>query len=237
MIGDIVGGQCYFVIHDKPWLGGFVKERQPGWSDMEYQCRCWYWYTWLCGDCIVEQHVHNLDIMNWAIGAHPVKCLGIGGRQVRTGPEYGNIYDHFAVEFEYPGGVRILSMCRQTDGCSNRIAERVVGTQGAANTDEAAGSIEGQTPFTYAGPTPNPYEQEHADLIASIRAGKPLNHGRRIAESSLTAIMGRMSAYTGKELKWDWVLKASQLDLTPPHYEMMDLPVEPVAIPGVTPLI
>ncbi len=236
-IGDIVGGQCYFVIHDKPWLGGFVKERQPGWSDMEYQCRCWYWYTWLCGDCIVEQHVHNLDIMNWAIGAHPVKCLGIGGREVRKGPEYGNIYDHFAVEFEYPGGVRILSMCRQTDGCSNRIAERVVGTQGAANTDEAAGSIEGQVPFKYAGPTPNPYEQEHADLIASIRAGEPLNHGRRIAESTLTAIMGRMSAYTGKELKWDWVLKASQLDLTPPRYEMMDLPVEPVAIPGVTPLI
>jgi predicted dehydrogenase len=204
---------------------------------MEYQCRCWYWYTWLSGDHIVEQHVHNLDIMNWAIGAHPAKCLGIGGREVRKGPEYGNIYDHFAVEYEYPGGLRITSLSRQIDGCSNRIAERVVGTKGVATTDEASGYIEGQTPYKYSGPTPNPYEQEHADFIASIRAGKPLNHGRRIAESTLTAIMGRMSAYTGKELKWDWVMKSSKLDLTPPQYEMMDLAVEPVAIPGVTPLI
>ncbi len=231
-IGDIVAAQCY-------WNQGglWVNEKKPEWSDMEWQCRNWLYFTWLSGDHIVEQHVHNIDVVNWALNAHPVKAMGMGGRQVRTEPKYGNIFDHFAIEYEYPNGARLLSMCRQTDGCAERVSERIVGTKGSTYTDSAIGNIEGPYDYKYDGPNPNPYEVEHADLVASIREGKPLNEGKRIAESTLTAIMGRMSAYTGRELKWDWVMNSSQLNLTPPSYEFGDLSVAPIAVPGVTELV
>jgi predicted dehydrogenase len=239
-IGEILSGQCYWN-QDALWVTAaaenWKKRTALGWSDMEWQCRNWLFLTWLSGDHIVEQHVHNIDVINWAIGEHPVQCLGMGGRQVRTGPEYGNIFDHFAVEFEYPNGARVLSMCRQTEGCDHRISERVVGAKGSAYTDGSNGSIEGANAYKYEGESASPYVQEHADLIASIRQGKPLNEGQRIAESTLCAIMGRMSAYTGRALKWDWAMNASKLDLTPPSYEFGDLPVVPVAVPGKTPLI
>lgn len=230
-IGALVAGQCYWV---QGWVRqwGFYTERKPSWSDMETQCRNWYYYTWLSGDHIVEQHVHNLDVINWAMGTHPVLAMGMGGRQVRVEPEFGNIYDHFAVEFEYPNGARILSLARQIAGCSERIGERVVGATGVARE----GAIEGAKPFKYTGPTPNPYEQEHADLIRSIRDGRPFNEGRQVAESTMTAILGRMSTYTGRAMKWDWAMKSSKLDLAPPAYKLGDLPVAPVAIPGKTPL-
>jgi len=231
-IGEVVGGQCYWNMGEL-----WVKKKQPGWSDMEWQCRNWLYFTWLSGDHIVEQHVHNLDVINWAIGAHPVQAMGMGGREVRTGEEYGNIFDHFAIEYEYPNGVRVMSMCRQTEGCNNQVSERVVGTNGQTYTDGSNGFIEGRSAYKYEGESPNPYVQEHADLIASIRDGEPLNEGKRIAESTLTAIMGRMSAYTGRALKWDWAMNASKLDLSPPEYEFGDLPVRPVAVPGKTPLI
>ncbi|MHC4657668.1 MAG: Gfo/Idh/MocA family oxidoreductase [Planctomycetota bacterium] len=239
-IGEILSGQCYWN-QDGLWVDAAAKNWKKrmalGWSDMEWQCRTWLFFTWLSGDHIVEQHVHNLDVINWAIGSHPVQCLGMGGREVRTGPEYGNIFDHFAVEYEYPNGVRVLSMCRQTDGCDHRVSERVVGTNGSAYTDGSNASIEGPNAYKYEGESSSPYVQEHADLIASIREGKPLNEGRRIAESTLTAIMGRISAYTGRALKWDWAMNASKLDLTPPAYEFGDLPVAPVAVPGKTELV
>jgi len=228
-IGELVGGQCY-------WNMGFlwVKERQPGWSDMEWQCRNWLYFTWLSGDHIVEQHVHNIDVINWAFRALPVRCFAMGGRQVRTGPECGNIFDHFAVEFEYPNGVRVLSMCRQIDGTFERVEERIVGTKGVGF---GHGEIRGEKPWKYEGEEPNPYVVEHADLIASIRAGTPLNEGRRIAESTLCAVMGRMSAYTGRAMSWEWVMNASKLDLMPSKLEFGPLPVEPVAVPGQTQLI
>ena len=230
-IGDIVGGQCY-------WNQGelWVKDRQPDWSDMEWQVRNWLYFTWLSGDHIVEQHVHNIDVINWAIGSPPVKAVGLGGRQVRTDPKFGNIYDHFAVEYEYANGVRVLSLCRQIPGTSERVSERLVGTHGVA---DPSGWITGRRPFKFEtkGEAVNPYVQEHTDLVASIRRGKPLNEGRRIAESTLTAIMGRISAYTGREIQWPWVRQASQLDLTPPKYEFCDLPVDPVATPGETKLV
>ncbi len=232
-IGRIVAGQCYWNMEEL-----WVKERQDDWSDMEWQCRNWLYFTWLSGDHIVEQHVHNLDVINWAIGSHPVQAMGMGGRQVRTGPEYGNIFDHFAVEYEYPDNVRVLSMCRQTDGCSFRVAENLVGTKGRAYTDHTTGFIKGPKGYEPPeGEPPNPYVQEHKDLIESIRNGRPLNEGRRVAESTLTAIMGRMSAYTGRALKWDWAMNASRLDLSPSRYEMCELPVRPVAVPGKTQLI
>jgi predicted dehydrogenase len=231
-IGQIVGGQCY-------WNQGdlWVKPKEPGWSDMEWQCRNWLYFTWLSGDHIVEQHVHNLDVINWALKSPPVKCVGMGGRQSRTAPEFGDIFDHFAVEYEYPGGVRVLSMCRQVGGSSERVSERLVGTKGTADPH---GTIErGKRAWKYQpkGEPVNPYVQEHADLIASIRKGRPLNEGKRIAESTLTAIMGRMSAYTGREVSWDWVMNASQLDLMPAQCAFGDLPFDPVAVPGQTKLV
>ena len=228
-IGEIVGAQCY-------WNQGdlWVKLPEPGMSEMEWQCRNWLYFTWTSGDHIVEQHVHNIDVVNWAIGALPKNIVGMGGREVRKAPEYGNIYDHFAVEFEYPNGVRVASYCRQTEGCADRVEERIIGTKGTAF---GYGEIKGEKPWTFEGPEPDPYVQEHADLVASIRAGTPLNEGRRIAESTMCAIIGRMSAYTGRAISWDWAMNASKLDLSPARYEFGPNPVDPVAVPGKTPLI
>jgi predicted dehydrogenase len=228
-IGELVGGQCYWNMGDL-----WVKKREPAMSEMEWQCRNWLYFTWLSGDHIVEQHVHNIDVINWAFGALPVKAMGMGGRQARTAPEYGNIFDHFAVEFEYPNGVRVMSMCRQTEGAAERVEERLVGTKGSAF---GFGEIKGPIPWKFEGNEINPYVQEHADLISSIRAAKPLNEGRQVAESVMCAIMGRMSAYTGRALSWDWVMNSSQLDLSPKKYEFGPNPVDPVALPGFTPLI
>jgi len=229
-IGKIVAAQGYWNGGDM--LGYWKWYDKNGLSDMEWQCRNWPWFTWTSGDHIVEQHVHNLDVLNWALQAHPVQCFGMGGRAVRS---LGNIYDHFAVEYEYPEGVRVSSMCRQINGCTDRVAERVVGTKGVADVNQ--GVITGERPFKYEGPDPDHYVQEMADLVQSIREGSPLNEGKHVAESTMNAIMGRMSAYTGRALKWDWVMEASELDLSPPKYEFGDLPVQPVAVPGKTKLI
>jgi len=236
-IGRIVGGQCLRIGGGMLTWSEATKERKPGWSDMEWQLRRWLFLTWLSGDFIVEMHIHNLDRMNWALDAHPVQCIALGGRQVRTGPEYGNIYDHISVEYEYPGGVRIEYMGSQIDGLSYRQDARVIGTNGRAYTHEGDFIIDGPKPFKYDGPSPSPVIQQHADQIAAIRAGEHLNEGKRIAESTMTCIMGRMSAYTGRALKWDWAMKASKLDLRPPRYEFGDLPMRPVAMPGKTPLV
>ena len=163
--------------------------------------------------------------------------MGVGGRQARTEPQYGNAYDHFAVEYVYPGGQRVLSMCRQTPGASHRVAEHIAGTLGRADLDGSHGRIRGKHAYTYEGDSPDPYVQEHADLIRSIRAGRPLNEGRQVAESTMTAILGRMSAYTGREIKWDWAMKASKLDFTPAAYEFGDHAADPVAVPGKTKLL
>jgi predicted dehydrogenase len=228
-IGEVVGAQCY-------WNQGelWVIKKTPEMSEMEWQCRNWLYFSWTSGDHIVEQHVHNIDVVNWAFGEMPVKVMAMGGRQVRTAPEYGNIFDHFAVEFEYPNGARVMSLCRQIPGCADRVEEKIVGTKGHAF---GYGEISGPNAWKFEGDEPNPYVVEHADLIAGIRAGKPLNEGRRIAESTMCAIMGRMSAYTGRALSWDWAMKASKLDLFPAKLEFGPNPVDPVAVPGVTPLV
>ncbi|MEI6106257.1 MAG: Gfo/Idh/MocA family oxidoreductase [Opitutae bacterium] len=229
-IGELTGGQCY-------WIQGALwhRGRQPEWSDMEYQMRNWLYFTWLSGDHIVEQHLHNIDIMNWAFGGPPVKALGMGGRQTRTEPIYGNVWDNFSVEYEYANGARVQSMCRQIPGsASHRVAERLVGTKGSANP---AGTITGEKPWKFEGAKPNPYDQEHVDLIRSIRAGQPLNEGRRIAETTLTAILGRVSAYTGREVSYAWLHESSKLDLTPAAYAWGAAPAVEIAVPGMTPLI
>ncbi len=228
-IGELVGGQCYWNMGDL-----WVIKRTPAMSEMEWQCRNWLYFTWTSGDHIVEQHVHNIDVINWAFGALPVKAMGMGGRAARTAPEYGNIFDHFAVEFEYPNGARVMSMCRQTEGAAERVEEKLVGAKGSAF---GYGEIKSGAPWKFEGDETNPYMQEHTDNIAAIRAGKPLNEGRQVAESTMCAIMGRMSAYTGRALSWDWVMNSSQLDIVPKKFEFGPNPVDPVAVPGFTQLI
>jgi len=229
-IGKIRSGACYFLTGEL-----WHHDRKPEWSEMEYQCRNWYYFTWLSGDHIVEQHVHQHDLLNWALQATPVKCVGTGGRQTRTAPQWGHIWDHFAVEYEYPGGVRIMSLCRQANNAANRVDTVLVGSKGVAYP--ARGEITGANAWKYAQEVPDPSVAEHKALIESIRAGKPINDGRRIAETSLTSVMGRMAAYTGRELSWKWAMESSKLDLAPPKYEFGPVPVPPVAIPGQTELI
>ncbi len=236
-IGEVVSGQMVRIGDGMMDWGGDTKKKKNGWSDMEWQIRRWLFMTWLSGDFIDEMHVHNLDLVNWAMGATPVQCMGFGGRQVRTAPEYGDVFDHFSCEYEYPNGVKIEYMGAQMDKISTRCDQRFVGTKGRAYVDFGIATIEGEKPYKYDGPSVDPAVQEYADMIASIREGKPLNEGKRIAESTLTAIMGRISAYTGQAMKWDWVMNSSKLDLTPPKLEFCDLPVGPVAMPGVTKLM
>ncbi|MBN1124590.1 MAG: Gfo/Idh/MocA family oxidoreductase [Sedimentisphaerales bacterium] len=235
-IGDLVSGQC--VRLGDGMMGWGVQQRDPNWSDMEWQIRRWLFYTWLSGDFITEMHVHNLDIVNWAMGSHPVSCMGLGGRQVRTDPRYADSYDHFAVEYEYPNGVRIEYMGCQIDKVNTRNDQRFVGTKGSAYMDFANSIFTtAQGEWRYDGERYDPCVRQHADQLDAIRTGKKLNEGRRIAESTLTAIMGRMSAYTGRALKWDWALKASKLDLSPEKYEFGPLPDPVVAMPGKTQII
>lgn len=211
----------------------WMHARQPGWTDMEWQLRNWLYFTWLSGDHIVEQHIHNIDVANWALQAHPVKAVGVGGRQVRVDPADGHIFDHFALEFEYPNGARVLSMCRQIDGTATRVNEYLIGTKGSA---DPSSWIKAAKPWRLEVETPpNPYVQEHTDLIASIRKGQPLNEGRQVAESTLSAIMGREAAYTGQAITWDEILNAD-LDITPKNFNFGPMPVPPVAVPGVTKL-
>ena len=230
MIGEVLGGECY-------WNQGslWAKPRQEGWSDLEWQLRNWLYFTWASGDHICEQHIHNIDVMNWVIGKMPVRATGMGGREVRTDPLYGNIFDHFAVEFEYPDGQYVHSYCRQIDGCTNRVNERVVGSAGMS---EPGSWIRGGENYRFREDARNPYEQEHTDLIASIRAGEPLNEAQQVAHSTLCAIMGRMSTYTGKTVTWEQAIN-SQLDLTPSAFAFAygDLGVRDVAVPGKTKLI
>ncbi|MHC4624904.1 MAG: Gfo/Idh/MocA family protein [Planctomycetota bacterium] len=233
-IGEILAGQ---IVRIENGMMDWGQWPQPQWSELELQIRRWLFYNWLSGDLIVEQQVHNLDLINWALRAHPVQCMGMGGRQARTEPEYGNVYDHFAVEYEYPNEVRVGYIGAQIDGCTSRNDHHLVGTQGSAYFDFGNAIIEGRNPFKYDQPLPDPCITQHADHIRAIREGEPLNEGRRVAESTMTAIMGRMSAYTGRALKWDWVMNASKLDLRPPKYEFGSLPVAPVAVPGKTQLI
>ncbi|MBE3100362.1 MAG: Gfo/Idh/MocA family oxidoreductase [Planctomycetes bacterium] len=230
-IGEIVSAQCY-------WIGSPVKPpgtQAPGQSDIDYQIHNWYNWSWTCGDHICEQHVHNIDVVIWALGATPVKAIGVGGRQTRQGK--GNIYDHFGIEYEFPNGVRVASYCSQfPGGVAHRIGESVVGSKGTSN---CSGSIRGEKQWQFDGQNVNGQVQEHADLVAAIRGSGPyLNEGKQVGDSSMAAVLGRMCAYTGREIKWDWAVKESKLDLLPPE---MDLAAafepHPVAIPGKFELI
>jgi predicted dehydrogenase len=231
-MGELTGGQCYWngdgiwFREKKDWLANL--------SDFEWQCWNWYHWDWMSGDQIVEQHIHNIDVMNWAFGGPPVKFYGMGGRQNR-GSIPGNIWDHFSVEMDYANGARVSSMCRHAAKTATRIGERVVGTKGVAIPNNA--TITGEKPFNYTGPNTDPMVVEHTDLIASIRANNPLNETLQVAESTLTAIGARMAAYTGREVSWKWLMEGSKLDLFPANPGPGPGIFGPVAIPGTTPLV
>ena len=229
-IGDLVYAKSY-------WNGGeiWVIEKEPTWSDMEWQLRNWNYFTWLAGDHIVEQHVHNLDVMNWVIGAHPIKAVsGLGGRQVRTDAKYGNIFDHFAIEFEYPNGVTMFSQSRQINGCLNKVEEFVLGTNGVSNCKN---HISPKAGAAWTMPRreereDDPYQQEHLNLIASIQAGNPINKAQTVAESTLTGIMGREAVYSGQEITWEAAMQ-STMRLGPDEYKFGPYPTPTVALPGI----
>ena len=229
-IGDVVGGQVY-------WNQGAIwaRKRKPEWTDTEYQIRNWYHFLWLCGDHIVEQHVHNLDVANWAIGAHPVRAVGMGGRQTPGGPEKGQSYDHFAIDYEYPNEVHVMSMSRQIPGCENNVSETIVGTKGQFRSQGYRFS--GANKERIRVQDGNAYVHEHVHLLESIVANQPLNELRQVAESTLTAIMGGMSGYTGKAVTWEQALE-SKLDTFPKDLDLKSAMAEPeFPRPGVTELI
>ena len=213
--------------------------RQAAWTDMQYQMRNWYYQNWLSGDYLVEMIVHSLDLMMWAVNDKlPVKATGTGGRQVRVDPKYGNIYDHFAIEFEFANEVRGFSFSRQQPGCSNRNSIEIVGTMGNAyaNMGEWAHVITGKNKWVYEGEKNNPYQTQHDEFFASIRNAKPMNDGERMANSTMVAILGRMAAYSGQTLLWDDAINSNQT-LGPSHDEYdwnFKYAGPPIAIPGIT---
>ncbi|MBM3475033.1 MAG: Gfo/Idh/MocA family oxidoreductase [Armatimonadetes bacterium] len=234
-IGKIQAMQVYW---NQGGLWAHSHEDHKDWSDVEWQIRNWLYFTWVSGDHIVEQHVHNLDVANWVLQNHPTDVVCLGGRQSRTDARFGHIYDHFAADFNYPDGVKVLSMCRQVDGCENNVGEHAIGAEGVSGP---GGWIRGKENYGHKGDgDPDAYVQEHRDLIESIRAGTPLNETQQVTESTLCAIMARMSAYTGKKVAWDWVLNESKLDLLSRARDLADfgdLAVDEVAVPGRTPLV
>ncbi|MBX5493835.1 MAG: Gfo/Idh/MocA family oxidoreductase [Bryobacteraceae bacterium] len=219
-IGDIVAAYAY-------WVGTPViqqpKGRDPKWGDMTWQHRNWYSYVWICGDQIVEQHLHNIDVINWVMGTHPVKVVATGGAVWRPRDEvHGNIYDHIAADFEYPNGVRLSSYCRQFPrGLHNNVSELVVGTKGRSNVHDMGER------------KANPYVAEHTALVNSIRGDGPyINHAMAVAESTMTCIMARESAYSGIEVTWDMIMN-SKLDLMPKAFDYdLKMEVPPLPVPG-----
>ena len=215
----------------------WVKPRQPGWTDMQYHMQNWYSCTLLSGDFNVEQHIHLLDMCAWIMrDEYPVRAYGTGGRQVRTGPDYGNIYDHHAVTYEYADGARLLATCRQMAGCMSETTTRVMGTRGIASLSQRNLEIQGGEQWVYSGERNVAQQTEHDELFASIRKGKPINNGDYMSKSTLMAIMGRMATYTGQAVTWEQALQSGE-KLAPDRYAWDAKPPESsVAIPGVTKL-
>lgn len=238
MIGDITSGQVWWN-NDGVW----VKKREPGQTEMEYQMRNWYYFNWLCGDHITEQHIHNIDVFNWFKGSYPVKAQGMGGRQVRTGKEYGEIFDHHYVEFHYADGSVLNSQCRHIKGTFAIVDEMIVGTKGVVKC--GAGEIigNGKSLYKFDMKTENnPYQSEHDELFAAIAKGEyKFDDTENGAKATLSSILGRMATYSGQVMEWDKVLN-SGLSIMPAKFAWdAEPPVKPdangfypVATPGVT---
>ncbi|MCC7011799.1 MAG: Gfo/Idh/MocA family oxidoreductase [Planctomycetes bacterium] len=228
-IGQILAAQTTYN------TGGlWHRGRQPEWTDMEWQMRNWLYFTWLSGDHIVEQHIHSLDKVAWALGGYPLSVTASGGRAQRTDPKYGNIYDHFNSVYEFAGGVKVFSSCRQWNGASSDVSDHVFGTKGIAHLQSHA--IEGENAWRHRGKddeSDDMYQNEHDELFASIRKGEPIDNSDYMCKSTLMAIMARMAAYSGQTITWEQALN-SQEDLRPASYDWTSIEAPPVAIPGVT---
>lgn len=236
-IGQITSGQVYWNSS-----GVWVRERQAGQTELEYQMRNWYYFNWLCGDHILEQHIHNIDVANWFIGDYPVSAQGMGGRQIRTGKDHGEIFDHHFVEYTYASGAVIASQCRHQPGTMSRVNEVIQGTKGSIDTGSGeAKDLAGNINFKYKGENPNPYQVEHDRLFAAIRKGEVISDGENGAKSTLTAIMGRMATYTGQVITWEQALNAD-MQLMPDELTWHDNPPTmpddkgryPIPTPGLT---
>jgi len=249
-IGDILFTRVYWNSGGL-WLrdhGQFAAGHGHQPSEMEYQVNNWYYFTWLCGDHIVEQHIHNLDIGNWMRGdKHPVEAQGMGGRQVRTGKEYGQIFDHHFVEYTYDDGTKMYSQCRHIGGCADEVREHAHGTKGTLDIDDSAAGgrlkTAGKT-WRSKAPHVDNHHQEHHDMFAALRDGRTYNEGDYGARSTMTAILGRMATYSGKIVKWDDALHKG-IDLSPASYDFAAQPpvlpdangFYPVPVPGKTAVI
>ena len=206
----------------------------PKWTEMEYQMRNWYYFPWLSGDFIVEQMCHNMDKAAWVFkGEMPVSATGLGGRQQRTDPKYGTIYDHFSVAFEYANGARLFTFCRQMQGCDGDVNDHILGTKGQSELMKHTVHPYGGKEWAYGVEPKNMYQVEHDELFAAIRAGKPINDGESAANSTLMGILGREACYTGKKITWKALL-ASKQNLSPKQYAWGPNPVPPIAVPGIT---
>lgn len=236
-IGDIILTRVY-------WNGGGVwtRPRQEGQTELEYQVNNWYYFNWLCGDHIAEQHIHNLDVSNWLMNGYPVKAQGQGGRQVRTGKEHGQIFDHHMIEYTYANGAKMISQCRHIPGCWNSVSEFAHGTKGTSNMSGAQISPTGGEEWRFGRGGGGGHQQEHFNLFADIRAGKVPNEAEYGALSTMTAVLGRMATYSGKELSWDQALNQgvdagvkdfASWDETPPVTPNADGSY-PVPVPGST---
>jgi predicted dehydrogenase len=232
MIGEVRAAYGTYLTNT-PW----VKPRQEGWSDLEAQLRNWMYYCWLSGDHLVEQAIHTVDKMSWAFGdIAPVSATGQGGRQQRVEEQYGHIYDHFTIAYEYPDGARGFISCRQQHGCASDVSDHVIGTKGMLrqtsgrlNAITAGGDI-----WKYRGEKNDMYQTEHDEFFASIRAGQPVNFGDKLAHSTIVGIMGRMSAYTGQTITWEDAMNSQEV-LAPPSLDWaMKLETPPVPMPGRT---
>ena len=241
-IGGIISGQVY-------WNSGgvWVRPREKGQTELEYQMRNWYYFNWLCGDHIVEQHIHNIDVANWFIGATPVSAQGMGGREVRKGKDHGQIFDHHFVEFTYPDGQVVSSQCRHQKGCMNRVEEVFQGSRGSVIVNSSHYGLmknkRGKTVYEHDGEGDiNPYQQEHNELFAAIKAGEyRMDDTDRGAEATMTAIIGRMATYSGQVISWNEAMTMDHM-LVPELHSFNDkapvLPDKmgnyPIPIPGVT---
>ena len=237
-IGDIIASRVYWNSQ-----GVWVRPRKPEYTEMEYQMRNWYYFNWLCGDHINEQHIHNIDVSNWVKQAYPVRASGMGGRQVRTGPEHGEIFDHHVIEFEYADGSRMYSQCRHIKGCPNKVTEAFHGTNGSAPKPGVILTPSGHVLMEHNGrKDPNPYQVEHDVLFEAIANGDyKFEDATNGAKSTMTAIMGRMATYSGQVIEWDEALN-SEVDLMPKRFAWdANPPVMPdehghypIAVPGQT---
>jgi predicted dehydrogenase len=229
-------------LHSARYGGGvWVRPRQPNTTDMQYQMLNWYYFTWLSGDFNVEQFVHQYDLISWAMrDQYPIGCYGTGGRQARTGPDHGHIYDHFASAFEYADGARAFTTTRHQRGCSSVSDTTLIGTKGTATLSRRGARITGENawrPSESGQREKDSHQLEQDAFFAALRQGRTVNNGLYMAKSTMMAIMARMSAYTGQTLSWEQAL-ASQQDLSPSRYawDAVPPPAE-VAVPGVTPFV